>query len=39
MIPSIKLSEYLYEIATEENRMASERRGREREKESGRSAE
>jgi hypothetical protein len=39
MIPSIKLSEYLYEIATGEHRVASEHRGREREKESDRSAE
>jgi hypothetical protein len=36
MILSIKLSEYLYEIATGENRVGSKWRGREREKESDR---
>jgi hypothetical protein len=34
MIQSIKLSEYLYEIETGENREGSKWRGREREKES-----
>ncbi len=35
MIPSIKLSEYLFEIATGENSVGSEWRGREREREQG----
>jgi hypothetical protein len=39
MISSIKLSGYLYEIVTGENRVGSERKRREREKESGRLAE
>ncbi len=34
MILSIKLSEYLYEISTDENRVGSKRRMRDREKES-----
>ncbi len=35
MIPPSKLSEYLYEIATDENRVGSKRRGRKREQISG----
>ncbi len=39
MILSIKLSEYLYEIVTGENRVGSKRRRREREKKSDRLTE
>jgi hypothetical protein len=35
MILSIKLSEYLYEIATDKNTVGSKRRGRKREQISG----
>jgi hypothetical protein len=34
MIPFIKLPEYLFEIATDEESVGSQRRGRERENES-----
>jgi hypothetical protein len=39
MIPPIKLSEHLYEIATGKNIVGSKQRRREREKESERLAE
>jgi len=39
MIPPIKLSEYLSEITTGENKVGSKRRGWEREKDSGRLTE
>jgi hypothetical protein len=36
MIPSTKSPEYLYQLATDENRVGSKQREREREKESSR---